>query len=193
MSKSSSEAVQPRAAASEFIPRIDDPIQHLLRCHEQIERCLLNLECVAMTVGFSEGAMRQDAAAALDYEFGILETIDRLHTEDEEESLFPRLRANLGNDTSLLDELMLSLELQHRDEQAAFAKLKEAVKNAASPQSQPAEGQVSSCEDLVRELAAICAPHMTLENERLIPLARRVLTPADLEEIRREMRRRWGV
>ena len=192
MSGSTSGGVRSGPAAAEFVSRIEDPIQHILNCHEQIERRLVTLQYAAMTVGFSDGAMLQDAAAALGYEVEVLEAIDKLHTLDEEESLFPRLRANLRDDISVLEPLMLSLELQHQNEQAAFAKLKAGVKAITAAGAQPSD-QTSSCEDLVRELAAVCGPHMALENESLLPLARKALQPADLEQIGREMRKRWGL
>ena len=136
--------------------------------------------------------MLQDAAAALAYEVEVLEAIDKLHTADEEESLFPRLRANLKDDTAVLEPLTLSLELQHENEQAAFKRVKAVVKSiaAAGPQS---TDDASSCEDLVRELASICRPHMALENDNLLPLARKALQPQDLTAICTEMRRRWGL
>lgn len=192
MSGSSGGAVRCGPAATEFVSRIDDPLEHILACHEQIERRLVTLAHAAMTVAFSEGAMLADAAAALGYEVEVLEAIDRLHTEDEEESLFPRLRANLKPDLSVLDPLMASLEHQHQNEQAAFAKLKAAVKALAAAGTQPSEA-AGSCEDLVRELAAVCGPHMALENESLLPLVRKALTAADLDAVRAEMRQRWGL
>ncbi|HWP84960.1 MAG TPA: hemerythrin domain-containing protein, partial [Terriglobia bacterium] len=154
-------------AAYEFVSRIEDPLQHILTCHEQIERRLVTLQNAAMMVGFAEGAMLQDAAAALAYEVEVLEAIDKLHTEDEEQSLFPRLRANLKQDTAGLEPLMLSLELQHENEQGAFAKLKAAARELAA--GKPPADQLSSLEDLVRELAGICRPHMALENDSLLP------------------------
>jgi len=192
MSKPTSSGVRSGPAAAEFVSRIEDPLQHILACHEQIERRLVTLQNAAMMVGFSEGAMLQDAAAALGYEVEVLEAIDKLHTEDEEESLFPRLRANLRDDNSVLEPLMLSLELQHTNEQAAFQRLKTAVKAIAASGAQPSD-QASTCEDLVRELAGVCGPHMALENDSLIPLARKALTPADLTAICAEMRKRWGL
>lgn len=179
-------------AAYEFVSRIDDPLQHILACHEQIERRLVTLQNAAMMMGFSEGAMLQDAAAALAYEVEVLEAIDKLHTEDEELSMFPRLRANLKDDTAVLDPLMQSLELQHQNEQAAFARLKGAVKAIAASGAQPSN-ETSSCEDLVRELAGVCGPHMALENDSLLPLARKALSPEDLKAICGEMRQRWGI
>ena len=179
-------------AAYEFVSRIEDPLQHILTCHEQIERRLVTLQNAAMMVSFSEGSMLQDSAVALAYEVEVLEAIDKLHTEDEEESLFPRLRANLKDDTSVLEPLMLSLELQHQNEQAAFARLKDTVKAIAASGAQPSD-QASSCEDLVRELAGVCGPHMALENDSLLPLARKALTPEELTVICGEMRQRWGL
>jgi len=179
-------------AAYEFVSRIEDPVQHILTCHEQIERRLVTLQNAAMMVGFSEGPMLQDAAAALAYEVEVLEAIDKLHTADEEESLFPRLRANLKDDTSALEPLMLSLELQHENEQAAFTKLKAVVKSIAAAGAQPTD-EASMCEDLVSELANVCRPHMALENDSLLPLARKALTPADQTAIVGEMRKRWNL
>ena len=127
MSSSSQSKVRSGPAAYEFVSRIEDPWQHILACHEQIERRLETLQNAAMMVGYSDGAMLQDAAAALAYEVEVLEAIDTLHTEDEEVSLFPRLRANLRDDVAVLEPLMLSLELQHQNERAAFEKLDAAV------------------------------------------------------------------
>ena len=185
-------AVRSGPAPAEFVSRIEDPFQHILACHEQIERRLLTLQDAAMMVGFSEGAMLQDAAAALSYELEVLHAIDKVHTEDEEESLFPRLRASLKDNASVLEPLMLSLELQHQNEQAAFDKLKAAVQRVVASGAQPTDA-ASSCEDLVRQLAGVCGPHMALENESLLPLARKALAPADLDVIRAEMRKRWGL
>jgi len=192
MSSSLGSKVRSGPAAYEFVSRIEDPLQHILACHEQIERRLVTLQNAAMMVGFSEGAMLQDAAAALAYEVEVLEAIDTLHTEDEEVSLFPRLRANLRDDVAVLEPLMLSLELQHQNEQVAFTRLRVAVKAIVASGAQPSD-QASSCEDLVRELAGVCGPHMALENDSLLPLARKALTPADLTAITQEMRQRWGL
>ncbi|MBI4480642.1 MAG: hemerythrin domain-containing protein [Acidobacteria bacterium] len=192
MSSSSQSKVRSGPAAYEFVSRIEDPLQHILACHEQIERRLVTLQNAAMMVGFSEGAMLQDAAAALAYEVEVLQAIDTLHTEDEEASLFPRLRANLRHDVSVLGPLMLSLELQHQNEQVAFTRLRVAVKAIVASGAQPSD-QASSCEDLVRELAGVCGPHMALENDSLLPLARKALTPADLAALTKEMRQRWGL
>jgi hemerythrin-like domain-containing protein len=182
-------SVRSGPAAGEFVSKIEDPLQHILNCHEQIERRLTTLQQAAMTVGFSEGGMLQDAAAALSYELEVLHAIDLLHTEDEEQSLFPRLRARLKDDTSILEPLMLSLELQHQNEQAAFGKLKAVAATLTAKGQQPEQG--SSCEDLVLELANICRPHISLENDSLLPLARKTLTANDQKEILREMRERW--
>ena len=192
MSSSSQSKVRSGPAAYEFVSRIEDPLQHILACHEQIERRLVTLQNAAMMVGYSDGAMLQDAAAALAYEVEVLQAIDTLHTEDEEASLFPRLRANLRDDVSVLEPLMLSLELQHQNEQVAFTRLRVAVKAIVASGAQPSD-QASSCEDLVRELAGVCGPHMALENDSLLPLARKALTPADLTAITQEMRQRWGL
>ena len=192
MSSPATGKVRSGPAAYEFVSRIEDPLQHILACHEQIERRLVTLQNAAMMVGFSEGAMLQDAAAALAYEVEVLEAIDKLHTADEEESLFPRLRANLKDDTAVLEPLTLSLELQHENEQAAFKRLKAVVKSIAAAGAQSTD-DASSCEDLVRELAGICRPHMALENDNLLPLARKALQPQDLTAICTEMRQRWGL
>jgi hemerythrin-like domain-containing protein len=192
MTQSTDRPVRSGPAAYEFVSRIEDPLQHILTCHEQIERRLVTLQNAAMMVGFAEGAMLQDAAVALEYEVEVLDAIDKLHTEDEEESLFPRLRANLKNDDAVLEPLMRSLELQHQNEQAAFAKLRAVVKAVAASGQQPSE-HASSCEELVQELANVCRSHMALENDSLVPLARKALTAADLSAIGAEMRRRWGL
>jgi hemerythrin-like domain-containing protein len=189
--KESGGAVRSGPAAGEFVSRIEDPLQHLLNCHEQIERRLLTLQHAAMTLGFSEGGMLKDAAAALNYELEVLHAIDVLHTEDEEKSLFPRLRIRTKDNPSILEPLMLSLEQQHQSEQAAFERLKTAAKTINEGGIRPDDG--STIDDLVQALMGVCRPHIALENDSLFPLVCKTLTPSDLDEMLREMRQRWGM
>ena len=72
----------------------DNPIGMLIDCHRRIERFLQILWGVAVRAQgrkLAEGEMTAIEAALLYFRVG-----GRRHTADEEESLFPRLRAEIG-------------------------------------------------------------------------------------------------
>ena len=62
---------------------LDSPVEHLLACHRRIEQ---KLETLARAVE----ANHDEALARV---FHFFDTNGLLHTQDEEESIFPRLEA----------------------------------------------------------------------------------------------------
>ena len=171
--------------------RVDDPIEHLRHCHEKMERSLVTVQNAVASLRLTDPVLRTEAAAALDYELALLRLLENLHTQDEEQSLFPRLRAKLLEDPCDLQELMLSLELQHRQEEATFEELAACMRGFPGSPGERSEERLGQLESLVAQLAGLCRPHMILENERLIATSRQYLTATDLDEMRQEMRLRF--
>jgi hypothetical protein len=170
--------------------RVGDPIQHLRDSHARIERSLVTVQNAVAGFSATAPALRAEAAAALDYELALLQMFERLHTQDEELSFFPRLRAAVADNE--VTELLRALESQHRQEEALFEELAACVRSFASVGSEQAEEQkLSKLEALVGQLANLCQPHMTLEEERLIAGCTKYLKPSDLEQMRDEMRVRF--
>jgi hemerythrin-like domain-containing protein len=176
---------------AEFGVRVKDPIEHLQHCHERIERSLVTVKNAVAALRLTDPVLRTEGAAALDYELALLQLLTDLHTQDEEQSLFPRLRRNLSaNDPESWNELMPILESQHREKQAIFRELATCLRTLPTMGAAADDG-LARLESLVGQLENVFRPHMTLEDERLMPTCRQYLTPADLDEMRQEMRQRF--
>ncbi len=175
---------------SGVVTPVDDPLQHLVACHERIEERLQTLERLGPHIRAASEEKRRQAREALDNALRFLETMGELHTRDEEESLFPRLLQRGADEDPLFTELTALLEEQHREKEKVLEKLLTHVKGLPPAPDPLTESQASHLDSLVEHLASLYRPHMMVENQRLIPLAADTLKPSDLAEIRQEMRQR---
>jgi hemerythrin-like domain-containing protein len=173
--------------------RIEDPFQHLVDCHDRIEEHLQILEREGARLASATAEERQEARQRINQALGFLALMGRLHTLDEEATLFPRLRASARAEDLGLGDLVVALESQHREKEAVFDELAALVDQFPSPIDPPSSLQVSRLEGYVAQLAGLYRPHIMLENARLIPLSRESLSAADLEPMAQEMRERFGL
>ena len=171
---------------------VNDPIQHLLNCHQKIERSLIIVENAVNSLTLTVPALRAEAVAALDYELALLQLLANLHAQDEDQSTFPRLRARLGNDPERLGTLIESLEVQHREEHIVFVELGACVWEILAKGGSAGDDQLAELDALVERLAGIYRHQITAENERVIPSCRQRLTQADFDGMREEMRKRYN-
>jgi hemerythrin-like domain-containing protein len=154
---------------------LDRPMDHLMACHRRIENRLATLQRAADAIESDAPAAR----AALESAFRFFETSGVQHTEDEEHSLFPRLRPLLSReDLEFLD----ALERQHVQANALFPE----VKRALDGPPQVFRAKVARLVDLYRD-------HIAAEDAMLQPLALAHLKPEDVKEIAAEMKRRRGL
>jgi len=154
---------------------IDTPVEHLIACHRRIEQRLNTLISAPAHIGTNRIA----ALDAIRKSLHFLDTSGTLHTEDEELSLFPRLRQKLS--ASEL-EFVDSLEAQHAEAEALFAELK---KLALEP-----DLDVTRFLDYAARLRSLYSEHIRAEDEILTAMARRSLDESEIAEISREMRAR---
>lgn len=155
---------------------IEHPLEHLVACHGRIEERLQTMERAAACFE----TRTEEARNALESCFRYFETSGVLHTADEEESVFPRLRCRLDDAEA---KYVPALEEQHREADRIYSGLKE-LPDAAS-----AAG-MRHYRELVARFCALYRAHIASENSELIAAARRLLTPGELSEISREMWRR---
>jgi hemerythrin-like domain-containing protein len=133
--------------------------------------------------------LRADRPAALEAirkSILFLDSSGVLHTMDEEESMFPRLRPHLTpEELHYLD----GLEEQHRAAESVFTELKDVAEElaVAADNSMSLE---SRYRELAARLSALYRPHIQSEDEILIRLARRTLTADQLKAITKEMKGR---
>lgn len=161
----------------------DEPLDHLIACHDRILRRLDILRRVGAALETDASAAMQALRNAIRF----FELSGRLHTEDEEESVFPRLRNHVtGDHLAYLD----SLESQHREKEAVYAELREL---AAELEAGVTPARAQRFRELAARLAGLYESHIASENDVLISLGRTNLGPEELAEIRDEMRARRHV
>jgi hemerythrin-like domain-containing protein len=165
----------------------DEPLGLLSDCHRRIEHFLHVLEVVAAR---SSGdalatAERKDLEAAVTY---FAQAAPR-HTADEEQSLFPRLRAS--NDPAALDALATveRLERDHEVADAHHAAVDGLVREWLAAGALP-PARLSELRDRLAALRAIYEPHIAVEDRELFPAAGRLLSKDDVAAIGREMAER---
>jgi len=175
----------PRTAAS-----INDPLQHLVDCHDRIEERLQTLERLLPHLTSATESTSREARDALKNSLEFLETMGAIHTRDEEDSLFPRLLARVGKEDPTVVELTTMLESQHREKEEVFRKLLDHVLTLPTAPAPPSADQLRRLEGLVAHLTDLYRPHIMVENQRLIPLSRDFLLESDLIQMQEEMRNR---
>ncbi len=160
---------------------LEEPLDHLLACHRRIEERLGVMERAAAHLN----GRRDEALEAFQNAFRFMESSGALHTADEEESLFPRLLPLLDDEGR---SYLAGLERDHAEADRLYARLRTAVAAAgADSASQP---EIERC---VARLTRLYRRHIASEDKVLQVYARQHLTPAQLEAIAAEMRKRRGV
>lgn len=159
---------------------LDEPLKHLMACHRRIEERLGMMERGAEALETA----REAALGAFRSAFAFLDTSGALHTADEEESLFPRLRPlmEMGERTYLA-----GLEHDHTEAHRMYADLKGLM-------GAPLETRewVERVRGLVERLVAHYRRHIASEDEVLQGYGRELLDAGALAEIAAEMRARRG-
>lgn len=166
-------------------PTFDHPLEMLLACHGKILRqcdTLKKLTTHLKTYGCDAQA-RQAALGILRY----FDTAGKFHHQDEEENLFPALRASADADQEQLDAMLQRLLKEHVVMLSAWDELRAVL-------LQIAEGTNARLDDgLAARFINAYTVHIAVENSELIPLAARLLTPEQLRQIGMRMAERRGV
>ena len=155
----------------------DEPLEALHACHGRIEQQLQALEKLAQRVaaGVPDRAAGSDARALLGY----FETAGAQHQRDEDEDLFPLLRARaaaLGRIevAAAIDEL----EREHATVGAQWGRLREALTAVAALR----EGAGIDAGEAER-FAWLHRRHMDREAQLVLPFAREALGAEERAEL----------
>jgi len=162
----------------------EDPIGMLTDCHRRIEQFLNILATVAERV--SGRGLTGEEAAAVQAALQYFRTGGVRHTADEEESLFPRLRAETESGS------MAKLDALEADHETAAA-LHEAVeqiyfewlKNGA-----PSSERETELRAAMERLKGLYQAHIAVEESVVFPQAAKVLDRATIASIGQEFRAR---
>ncbi|MBI4570023.1 MAG: hemerythrin domain-containing protein [Planctomycetes bacterium] len=168
------------------------PLGLLSDCHRRVERFLDVLARVAAAAreGVAHAEYRSALQGALDY----FQQAAPRHTQDEEESLFPRLRAKASRDdrAARAVEIIARLEGDHRRAEIAHAQV-EAIGRAWLASGEVAREVLDRFTMLAHELRALFATHIPIEDQELFPLAAKVLDAGEIAALGREMAARRGL
>jgi hemerythrin-like domain-containing protein len=166
----------------------DDPLRMLSDCHRRIERFLrvfLNVAREAASDGPLGADEREALAAALRY---FAESAP-LHTRDEDESLFPRLRRACAGEARVALE---RLDDDHRIAEDEHAAAEAIGRRWLAEGHLPAEARAALVA-LLESLQERYRAHILLEDTVVFPLAAGALDPDDLLRLGGEMRQRRGL
>ncbi|MCA9244242.1 MAG: hemerythrin domain-containing protein [Phycisphaerales bacterium] len=168
----------------------DQPLGLLSDCHRRIERFLNALWRVTSDRhgGELQDEERHTLRRALEY----FRNAAPRHTEDEEASLFPRLRAIDSPQVKALMRDVERLEADHRAAEAQHDRVHELVDGWLG-RGQLGERHLQELVVLLAALRDMYREHIAQEDERVFPLAARLLSQSQLEQIGQEMAMRRGV
>jgi len=167
----------------------DEPIGLLMDCHRRIEMFLELLQRAVrehadtplstLTAGAIRNAQRYFAKAA------------PKHTADEEESLFPRLRAaaqTQGKDCAAISRL----EGDHEHADRLHSQVDGLLEAWLREGSLPAE-RSTELGSILATLRELYREHIHMEETEVFPLAGSLLSPSNLSAVGLEMRARGGL
>lgn len=165
----------------------DQPIDLLMDCHRRVENFLAVLLKVAENAENGHLAIRDTASltTALDY---FVQAAPR-HTEDEERSLFPRLRES--QDPRALEALsnIQRLEADHKLADSSHKRIDELGRlwlvGKVLSEAQREEFILTA-----RHLINFYADHIRCEDKEVFPVARAILSEESLHLIGAEMKQR---
>lgn len=165
----------------------DDPLGLLTDCHRRIERFLAQLIAVVSRAG--DEPIAEPDRTSLEAAIRYFQRAAPWHTQDEEASLFPRLRESGGADALARVE---RLEADHRRADEAHSKV-DALGRRVLDEGNLSKEELSRMAGLLQDLQQLYAPHIALEEAEVFPMAGRLLDRTDLAAIGREMADRRGV
>jgi hemerythrin-like domain-containing protein len=162
----------------------DEPLGLLSDCHRRIERFLHIL--IAVTRDVADGELAATQRAQLEAALAYFATAAPRHTADEEESLFPRLKASGDAAATAALAVCEQLEREH-DAASTHHRAVETIGRQWLSHGRLPETEVSHLEAHLSALQALYQAHIALEDGELFPLAARLLSARQLEEIGGEM------
>jgi len=167
-----------------------NPIGLLTDCHRRIEHFLSVLTRVGSeTLGIS---LTEEQRTALETALRYFRDAAPKHTADEEESLFPRLRAASDPEMTAILDSVASLEADHGVAARGHAELDRLGTTwlADGVLTGPERARFS---EIATELQRLYASHIELEENRVFPAAAAVISERDRQGIGAEMAARRGL
>ncbi|MDO8068665.1 MULTISPECIES: pyridoxamine 5'-phosphate oxidase [unclassified Janthinobacterium] len=168
------------------VPGFDQPIAVLKHCHDKIRKQLTTLQNLLghLAQHGNTADAQQAAKAVLQY----FNKAAHLHHDDEEQDLMPMLQATAtGDDAALLTTLVPEILADHQRMDQAWLTLRPELDAIAVGTGT----QLSA--DGVRDYVAAYQAHMAKEEGQLAPMAKRLFSAQQMEQLGTAMQRRRGI
>jgi len=163
-----------------------DPTGLLSDCHRRIEMFIGSLRAIARVI---DTAPSDQTRQALETALRYFREAAPKHTADEEESLFPRLRALRSPEVETAFSKLEQLEDEHRWAEPLHAQVESlGLEYLSHGQLSPA--RVAAFRRAVTQLSAMYQRHIAVEDGTLFPVAAKALSDADKQAIAAEMAKR---
>lgn len=162
------------------------PLEMLSACHIRIERqcATLNRLAAHLAQHGADDSARHAAANIMRY----FDISAPQHHADEEENVFPALIESMaGSDAVCIHQMIEGLTADHREMEAGWRSLRRALERIAAGQST----DLSASE--VAQFIDLHKRHLKVEDDDLLPMAARLLSDGELDQIGRAMRERRGI
>jgi pyridoxamine 5'-phosphate oxidase len=167
-------------------PDFSQPIAVLKHCHDRIRKQLATLQNLLahLPQHGADNQARQAAQAVLKY----FNNAAHLHHEDEEHNLLPMLDATArGADADVLHEMMPRLLAQHQQMDADWNIIKSQLDKIATGTDTALSAPA------VEKFVADYTGHMEQEEQNIAPMAKRIFSPAQMQELGEAMQARRGI
>ena len=162
----------------------DEPLGLLSDCHRRIEHFLKVL--VLVTDHGGGRALADGERQALEGALAYFATAAPRHTADEENSLFPRLRASGDAAAHASLRVLERLERDHAEAETDHHRIDALVRRWIA-EGRLAQQDVTELRTRLDALQTMYERHIAVEDRELFPEAGRTLSADDLQEIGREM------
>jgi hemerythrin-like domain-containing protein len=166
---------------------VDRPLGMLTDCHRRIEYFLDVL--VALDQRCAGGPLTPGQRAELDAALAYFATAAPNHTSDEEESLFPRLRALDDGTARRIVDTIGRLEGDHEQARQHHLAIDTSGRRWLADGSLT-QTAAAAFGGHLEALQALYRLHIGVEDRELFPAAARLLSSAQLTELGREMAQR---
>jgi hemerythrin-like domain-containing protein len=167
-----------------------DPLGMLSDCHRRVERFLQAL--IEVTNQAKGESFTTEQKAAFENGLRYFKEAAPKHTADEEESLFPRLRATRRPDMVQLMERIAALESDHGTAAEAHREV-ERLGRKWLRDGRLAEPDAGRLSEQLAKLAELYQRHIHLEDNEVFPAAATMLSADDRKAIGAEMALRRGI
>ena len=153
----------------------EDPISTLMDEHRLFLRWLADVR--RDTLPFEVGTVRVLPAAILTFGEVLSRDVDELHGRKEEEGLFPALVRHLEGEEGPVRVMLEDHEVLRRHRNDFSVHLKKIQSDPEAPEARTGASRVIGSVD------ALLRSHIEREDGVLFPLARDLLSPAEIQEV----------